>query len=471
MKDLRGYLQTLKEKMPGDLVTIKKEVNPKFELCGVLRKFQEKNMFPAVYFEKVSGTQVPVVSNIMASRERQALALDTTPDALSQEYARRQDDLKDPILVDDAPVKQNKMLGEEVDFSKFPNITHCEDDGGPYISSGLSIIKNPDTGITNMGIYRLQIKGKNKLCISTGKYAHGDHIMRAAEAKNKPLDIAIMIGHHPLVYLASQFRGAMEISEQRVAGGLLKEPLRVVKGETVDIDVPADAEIIIEGQIPPGVWEEEGPFGEYTWYMSSFGDTARIINITAITYRDNAIYQDLFSAHPEHNLTGLVGREATVYKKVKASIPTLKAVTLPFSGTCRHTVYLSITKEYHGLGKNAGLAALTADPFIKLAIVVDDDIDIYNEAEVMWAVATKVQPDKDVIIIPDMYLMELDPSAYSVTGRTERGYMNARWLIDATKPDGMPFPPRGDVPEDVWKDMNLDEYLQIMELVGVGKTI
>ncbi len=469
MKDLRGFLQDLRENMPDELATIKKEVNPEFELCGVLRKFQEKNMFPAVYFEKVTGTEVPVVSNIMASRVRQAFALDTTPDALSQEYARRQENLKEPVLVDDAPVKQNKMLGDEVDFSKFPNITHCDGDGGPYISSGVSIIKDPESGITNMGIYRLQIKGKNKLGMSTGKYAHGDHIMRAAEAKNEPLDVAVMIGHHPLVYLASQFRGPMEVSELKVAGGLLEEPLRVVKGETVDIDVPADAEIIIEGKIPPGVWEDEGPFGEYTWYMSTFGDIARIIDITAITYRDNPIYQDLFSAHPEHNLMGLVGREATVYQKVKAAIPTLKAVTLPFSGCCRHTVYLSIKKEYDGLGKNAGLAALTADPFMKLAIVVDDDIDIYNEAEVMWAVTTRVQPDKDVIIIPDMHLMELDPSAYSATARTERGAMNARWLIDATKPDGMPFPRRADVPEDVWKNINLDEYLQPRELVGAGR--
>lgn len=459
MKDLREFLKELKEKMPDELVTVKKEVDPKYELCGVLRKFQEKNMFPAAYFEKVSGTQVPVVSNIMASRARQALALETTPDALSQEYAKRQDNLQDPVLVDDAPVKQNKMIGEEVDFSKFPNITHCEGDGGPYISSGITMLKDPETGITNWGIYRLQIKEKNKICISTGKYAHGDHIMRAAEEKNKPLEVAVMIGHHPLVYLTSQFRGGMDISEQQVAGGLLKEPLRVVKGETIDINVPADAEIIIEGEIPPGVWEDEGPFGEYTWYMSTFGDTARIINIKAITYRDNPIYQDLFSAHPEHNLTGLVGREATVFRKVKAAIPTLKAVTLPFSSCCRHAVYLSIKKEFDGLGKNAGLAALTADPFIKLAIVVDDDIDVYNEAEVMWAVTTRVQPDRDVICIPDMYMMELDPSAHSATGATERGYMNGKWLIDATKPDGLPFQTRADVPANVWKNMNLDDYL------------
>jgi 2,5-furandicarboxylate decarboxylase 1 len=457
-KDLREYLQVLKQKLPGDLVTIKKEVDPKFELCGVIRKFQEKNMFPAVYFEKVANTQVPALSNLMASRERLALAFDTSADMLSQEYLKRQDNLRDPIMVEDAPVKQNKMIGDEVDLSKFPNITHCELDGGPYVSSGISIIKDPDTGITNMGIYRLQIKGKNKLGFWPGEYAHGAYIARAAEAKNQPLDVAIMIGHHPLVYMASQFRGSMEISEQRVAGGLLGEPLHVVKGETVDIDVPADAEIIIEGRIPPGVREDEGPFGEYTWYMGN-SERTRIIEITAITYRNNPIYQDLFSAHPEHNLTGLVGREAMIFKKVKESIPSLKAVTLPFSGTCRHAVYLSIKKEFDGLGKNAALAALAADPFMKLAIVVDDDVNVYNEAEVMWAVATRIQPDRDVVIIPDTYVCELDPSSYSIAGREVRGYMNSKWFIDATKPYGLPFQVKAEVPENIWKDMNLEEYL------------
>jgi 2,5-furandicarboxylate decarboxylase 1 len=459
MKDLRSFLQDVREKMPGDLVTVKKEVSPDQELCGVLRKLQEKNLFPAVYFEKVTGTKVPVVSNVLASRTRLALALETSPGNLSLEYAKREDDLKDPVHVTDAPVKQNKMVGDEVDFSKFPNIIHCNGDGGAYIASGVCLLKDPDTGITNAGMYRLQVKAKNKLGLNTLQSTHGDLILRKAEARKKSLGIAIVIGHHPLVYLASQYRGPLETSELRVAGGLMGEPLRVVSGETVDMDVPADSEIVIEGQVPPGVWESEGPFGEYTWYMSGV-DPARVINITAITYRDNPIYQDLFSAHPEHSLTGLVGREAIVYKRVKAAIPTLKALTLPFSGCCRHTVYLSISKEYDGLGKNAGLAALNADPYMKMAIVVDDDIDVFNEAEVMWAATTRVQPDKDVICIPETYLGGSDPSSYSPKSRTEAGHLNARWLIDATTPDGMKLPPRSEVSEDVWKKINLDDYIK-----------
>jgi len=459
-KSLRSFLEEVKQKAPHNLVTIKKEVDPKFELTGVLRKMQEKGMFPITFFEKVKGTDLPVVVNIQANRESIALALETTTDRLSIEYGSRQDTLLDPVLVDeaDAPVKQMKMIGDEVDMTKLPNITHCELDGGPYISSGLSIMKNPETGISNMGIYRHQIKSPNKLGIDIGEYAHGAHIARAAEAKNRPQECAIVIGHHPLLVLASQYRGPMEVSELSVAGGLLGEPLRVVKCDTIDLEVPADAEIVIEGEILPNVREHEGPFGEYTWYMGGSGPS-RVFHIKAITYRKDAIYQDLFSAHPEHNLTGLVGREAMIFKKVKASIPTLKAVTLPFSGTCRHAVYVSIKKEFDGLGRNAGLAALAADPFMKLCIVVDDDIDIYDEAEVMWAVATRTQPARDVIIIPEAYVCELDPSAYSIQGRHTRGYMNDKWIIDATKPFGLPFQERAEVPDDVWKNIDLDDYL------------
>ncbi len=458
-KSLRSFLEEVRQKAPDNLVTIKKEVDPKFELTGVLRKMQEKGMYPITLFENVKGTDIPVVVNIQANRESIALALETTSDRLTIEYGNRQDNLIDPVLVDeaDAPVKQMKMIGDEVDLSKFPNITHCELDGGPYISSGLSIMKDPKTGVSNMGIYRHQIKSPTKLGIDIGEYAHGAQIARAAEAENRVQECAIVIGHHPLLVLASQYRGPMEISELQVAGGLLGEPLRLVKCETIDLEVPADAEIVIEGEILPGVREHEGPFGEYTWYMGGSGPS-RVFNIKAITYRKDAIYQDLFSAHPEHNLTGLVGREAMIFKKVKASIPTLKAISLPFSGTCRHTVYVSIKKEFDGLGRNAALAALAADPFMKLCIVVDEDIDIHNESEVMWAVATRTQPARDVIIIPEAYVCELDPSAYSIEGRHTRGYMNDKWIIDATKPFGLPFQERAEVPDEVWRNINLDDY-------------
>lgn len=457
-KDLRSFLTEL-ESYPGELFRVKRTVDPKFELTGVLRKLEEKGAYPALLFEEVRGTHMPVLSNTLASRRRLAIALETDPNQLTIEYVKRQGDLKPVIQAEKAPVKEVRMKGTDVDLQRLPNITHCGGDGGPYISSGLVVMKDPESGTYNVGIYRIQIKGKNRLGIYPGAYSHGMQIIRANERAKRPTEVAIMIGHHPVVYMASQFRGAFEVSELEVAGGLLGEPLRVTKAETVDLDVPADAEIVIEGIIPPGVREEEGPFGEYTWYMGN-KEITPVIEVSAITHRNDAIYYDINSAHPEHNLTGLLAREAMLYTRIKAVVPTLKAVTLPFSGTCRHTAYISIRKEYDGLGKNTALAALAADPFMKLAIVVDEDIDVFNEAEVMWAVCTRVQPDRDVFTIPDAYVCELDPSAYSIKGRTERGYMNAKWAIDATKPVDLPFQERADVPEEVWKNIKLEDYLE-----------
>lgn len=457
-KDLRSFLAGL-ESYPGELFRVKRSVDPRLELTGVLRKLQEKGAFPALLFEEVKGTHMPVLSNTLASRSRLAIALEADPGQLTMEYAKRQGDLMPVIQVEKAPVKEVRMKGTDVDLQKLPNITHCGGDGGPYISSGVVIMKDPGTGKYNAGIYRIQIKGRNRLGIWPGAYSHGMQIIRANEREGRPTEVAIMIGHHPAVYMASQFRGPFEVDELEVAGGLVGEPLRVTRGETIDLNVPADAEIVIEGIIPPNVREAEGPFGEYTWYMGN-EEITPVIEVSAITHRKDAIYYDINSAHPEHNLTGLLAREAMLYTRVKAVVPTVKAVTLPFSGTCRHTAYISIRKEYDGLGKNTALAALAADPFMKLVIVVDDDIDVFNEAEVMWAVCTRVQADRDVFIVPDAYVCELDPSAYSIKGRAERGSINAKWAIDATKPVDLPFQARADVPEAIWKNMRLEDYLE-----------
>lgn len=457
-KDLRSYLGDLRQRRPGDWTVVNREVDPDLELTAVLRKLQQDNRFPVVLFRRVKGTAMPVLANTLASRERLALALDTATTELTREYVRRVTRRVPVTRRENAPVQEVVKAGADADLYELPHIVHCGNDGGPYISSGLCIVKDPDTGIHNMGIYRLQIKGRNKLGIYPGHHSHAAHILLKKETKGEPLEIAIAIGHHPAVYMAAQYRGSLDDDEFEVAGALLGEPLEVTTARTVDLLVPAAAEIVIEGRVLPGVREEEGPFGEYTWYL---GDKVLnpVIEVTAVTRRRDPYFFDIFSAHPEHNLCGLVGHEALLYRKLKESIPTVTNVCVPFSGTCRHSVYVSIKKEYDGLGRNAALTALAAHPFIKLAIIVDDDIDVFNEAEVMWAVVTRVQADRDVFVIPDSYVCELDPSAYDIKDRTARGGLNAKWAIDATKPVGIRFLPRADVPESRWKDIDLSQYI------------
>ena len=250
----------------------------------------------------------------------------------------------------------------------------------------------------------------------------------------------------------------MDTSELEVMGGLLGEALEVVDAETVDIPVPAFAEIAIEGYLDPANETGAGPFAEFTGYYGPSKDPVGLMNITAVTMRDDAIYHDLDPAHQEHNLAGALTLESTVYENVRHLVPTVTGIYLPVSGSCRFTVYISIKKRVPGEGKSAGLAALSANNNIKIAIVVDDDIDIYDEQRVLWAIATTFEADRDLAIIPNMMGSHLNPAAYGEV-RTESGPMNTKVIIDATRPATLPFEEPIKPPEKTWNKIKLEDYL------------
>jgi 2,5-furandicarboxylate decarboxylase 1 len=431
-KDLRTFIEQVQQRHPSSYLTTDVVVDPRYELTGVLRKLQDEGRFPMVMFENVKGCELPVLGNALGHRDRLALLFDTDSKGLAAAYERKQGQQIPPVVVENGPVKEIVQTGDDIDVTKIATIVHCDGDGGEhgeYISSGVTVVKDGDTGVYNAGIYRIQVIGPRELRLDPGQYSHIWHLHHREEERGKPLEIAIVIGHYPTLYMASQFRGSLNDDEIHVAGGLAGEPMRMVPAETLDLMVPADAEIVIEGRMLPHVRQPEGPFG-----------------------------QDVFNAHPEHNLIGMVGREAGILSKVRAIAPSVQAVSMPFSACCRFAAYVSIKKEYDGQARNVALTALGADPFVKLCVVVDDDIDPYDETRVMWAVATRVRADKDVIVIPEAYTCELDPTAYSIDDPTKSGALNAKWIIDATKPVGLPFQVVADVPEAVWRNVNLDQF-------------
>jgi 2,5-furandicarboxylate decarboxylase 1 len=456
-KDLRTFIAQVEERHPQSFLKTSKEVDPNLELTGVLRKFQDQGQFPMVLFENVKGCDVPVLGNALGHRDRLALLFDTDSRGLAHAYDERQGTLIKPERVETGPVQEVVLTGDDVDVTRIANIVHCGEDGGEYISSGVTVAQDPDNGAYNAGIYRIQVIGPKELRLDPGAYSHIWHMHHKQEQRDEPLEVAIVIGHYPTLYMASQYRGPLEVDEIEVAGGLAGEPMRMTRSATLGIDVPADAEIVIEGKLLPRVRKWEGPFGEFSWYLGPAHDTL-VVEVTAITRRRDAIYQDVFNAHPEHNLIGMVGREANLLSKVRAVVPSVRAVSMPFSACCRFACYVSIGKEYDGQARNAALTALGADPFVKLCVVVDDDIDPYDEMRVMWAVATRVRADKDVIVIPEAYTCELDPTAYSIEDDTRNGALNAKWMIDATKPVGLPFQQTVDVPEEVWRNVKLEEF-------------
>jgi 2,5-furandicarboxylate decarboxylase 1 len=457
-KDLRSFLSRLEERCPEELVRVKREVDPVYELPAVVRKLQAERRYPAVLFDKVKGSELRAISNVLGSTRLLAEALETTVDNLTQTYIDREDARIPVEEVTDAPVQEVVITGDQIDLSTIPIVTNCEKDSGAFISAGITTVRDPDSGHHNSGVYREMVHSRNELGMSYEKHTHIGRIHRRVEARGEALEAITWVGHHPACLLGSQSKIQFGEDEYEVMGGLLQEPLRVVKGKTVDVMVPADAELVIEGRILPGPRLPEGPYGEFTWYYG-LERPSPVLEVTAITHRSDAIFHHLFAAHPEHNLTGRLGREAVLYKRVKASVPSVQAVHMPMSGICRFTAYVKISKEYDGEGKLAALAALASDPFVKLAIVVDDDIDIYNDAEVLWAIATRTQPDRATFFVQDAAVSRLDPASYSIWSRWEKDTMNTKWAIDATMPVEAPFEERADVPRQLWENLDLAAYL------------
>jgi 2,5-furandicarboxylate decarboxylase 1 len=272
------------------------------------------------------------------------------------------------------------------------------------------------------------------------------------------MEVVIIIGHHPAITIGACSTGDINDNELELIGGLLGEPLQVTPAETVDIPVPARAEIAIEGVIDPRNMGTDGPFGEFTHYYGP-ETSCYIIKVTAITMRRDAIYHDLDNAHREHNFCSLLPNESHTFDVIKRAVPTVQAVHLPWTGLCEFHMYASIKKRLQGEGKFAGLAAITANAEAKLAVVVDEDVDVYDEEDVLWAITTRVQADQDVTIIPWVSGADLDPSCYDET-RIKRGAMTTKMIIDATKPVGAPFAPRITPPKALWDSMKLDDYLK-----------
>jgi 2,5-furandicarboxylate decarboxylase 1 len=466
-KDLRQFLQVIREAGSDYYMEVKKSLKPELEPFILQQKLLRENRNPVIYCPKIEGSKIPLVTNLMGSYDLLGLALDMDPKKLdkaeiSQEFRRRVANAKATKIIpaSQAPVKEVILKGSDVDLSLLPITQHHELDSGKYIIIGFLICKDPDTGIPNAGVFRHEVKGKDRLGADLAPAHHSAYIAGRYAALGKPMEVAIAIGHHPAVVIAACAEGDVDMNEMEIAGGLLGEPLEVTPAETVDLHVPARAEIVVEGVIdrPVDGTVTDGPFAEYTWYYGRGNQPAFLMRVTAITMRKDAIYHDLDPAHPEHNLAEALGAECSIYDAVKKVVPSVKAVHLPVSGVLYHA-YVSIKKRVQGEGKLAGLAALAGHTWTTMAVVVDEDVNVFDEADVMWAVATRAVADRDVSIISNATGQRLNPSAHDET-QLGRGYMVSKMIIDATKSVDLPFATRITPNQRLWNSMQLDDYFK-----------
>ena len=262
-KDLRSFIAELEAKSPEEIARVNKPLSPRYEISALLTHLEKIKRFPLLFFEKVKGSDAPVVINAQASRRLMAIALDGKPEELARKFGERQSKPIPPVEVTEAPVQEVTKLGDEVDLTEVPMLTHYDVNAAPYITAGVVVAADPDIGVRNTSYNRLMMAGKRELRIFMAIGRHLWTLHNKFERRDQPLPIAIVIGVHPLFSLGAQALTPADEDEYAVIGGMMNEPLRLVKAKTVPILVPADAEMIIEGKMLPHVRRTEGPFGEF----------------------------------------------------------------------------------------------------------------------------------------------------------------------------------------------------------------
>jgi UbiD family decarboxylase len=402
------------------------------EIMALVLEYERRRRWPVLLFERVRGHDIPVVANVVASRQALAFALGVAPADLAREYARRLTDRVKPVVLAEAPFHERVERGADVDVTALPIPRYFPGDAGRYLTAGLLVARDPDTGVETEGYHRFQVKGRDRLGVSLHSRRRMFEYQRRAEARGEPLPCAIVLGLHPLVAMGSLAYPPAEVGKFEVVGGLFGEPLEVAPCRTIDLHVPAQAEIVIEGEILPGVREPEGPFGEFTGYFSR-RSTEHVFAVTAIARRARPWFQSIGSGRAGDHITtlGLV-REAEIGNALARAIPNVTAVHVPLSGTSSFIAYVAIKQGRPGEAKHVIPIVLGVDHYVKLVIVVDDDIDVFDESEVLWAVATRMQADRDLVVVGGSLGALLDPSA------DDRG-VTAKLGIDATRPFGQPF--------------------------------
>ena len=432
--DLRRWLQHLQES--GRLAVAQEGAHLKHELAAIAKRLDGKQ---AVYFPHPGGYDMPVISGFMSSRAWIAEAIGVDQSALLATFSQAATS-PTPWQEVSGTAPCQEVIHDEPDLLvSLPIPVHSEHDNGAYITAGMVIARNPDTGVQNVSINRIQIHGKDRmgiLMLPRHLYA----FFHKAKARGEDLPIAVVIGADPLTLLSSQAISPIDRDELEVAGTLRGAPLPVVKCQTNDVRVPADAEIIIEGRILHDTMEPEGPFGEFPRYYSA-KENREVIVVDRITHRHNALYHTIVPAEMEHLLLGSIPREATLLSYLKGSHPNVLDVHLAIGGVGRYHLYVKMRKTHEGQPKNVILCAFGAHYDIKQVIVVDEDVDVHTPQQVEWAVATRFQADRDLVVISGAQGSVLDPST-TVVGNgvvqadadPQRQGISAKMGMDATRP-------------------------------------
>ena len=459
-RDLRSFLTQYEASHPELVLRLRKEIRANQEVTALVMKLEKEEKYPVVIAENIltcSGNKssFPLITNLLASRSRCAEAIGSTFRTVHLDFYKmsRQSPLQPQVLSRaEAPVKQVVKVGRDVDLTQSPALYHHYMDPGPYFTAGFLTTYDPDSGIDNCALQRGWIYDKRTVRFYPYTVSHNWLNLRKNRDRGQPTRLAYWVGHHPATCVAAQSRLGYPQSHFAAMGGVLGEALRVVPSETLGDDflVPADAEVVVEGVVKSYDQYPEGPFGEYGGYIGPQVPNPQF-EVTAITHRKDAYWHDILVGHPDNQVMGGFAMEAAVYETVKQRIPSLVNVYIPLSGTCRFHAYLQLENPWRGDAREAIMSALTVDFRLKHAFVFDTDIDIFDERQVLFAIATRSQWDRDVMIFPNVKNSIIDPSATYDTG--------AKGGIDCTKPVGEAFSELNTVDMEIMDSIQISDYV------------
>ncbi|MGW2648677.1 non-oxidative vanillic acid decarboxylases subunit C [Streptomyces sp. NPDC001393] len=437
--DLRSFLDRLEKE--GQLLRITDEVLPEPDLAAAANATGRiGENAPALYFDNVKGfTDARIALNVHGSWANHALALglprNTPVKEQVEEFARRWDAFPvAPERREDAPWRENTREGEDIDlFSVLPLFRLNDGDGGFYLDKAAVVSRDPedpdDFGKQNVGTYRIQVIGRDRLAFQPVPMHDVAQHLRKAEERGEDLPIAIALGNDPVMAIVAGMPMAYDQSEYEMAGALRGAPAPIATAPLTGFDVPWGSEVVIEGVIESRKRQIEGPFGEFTGHYSG-GRRMPVIRVDRVSYRTNPIFESLYLGMPWTECDYLVGPNTCVplLKQLRAEFPEVQAVNAMY--THGLMVIISTAKRYGGFAKAVGMRAMTTPHglgYVAQVILVDEDVDPFNLPQVMWAMSAKVNPKDDVVVIPNLSVLELAPAAQPVG-------ITSKMIIDATTP-------------------------------------
>ncbi len=410
-------MSRLIDEIDDEIIVIDDEVSCEYEITSILKKHPHDTLV----FTNVKDCDMNIISGICNTRDKIAKSIGTSVDGITENIIGATNN-PTPVSV----VKNFDEVfahSEDADLSKLPILKHYPKDKGKYITAGIVIARDPDSGMVNASIHRMLVHNDKELGIRIVPRQLYTYYKRAEEL-GKPLEVAIAIGLSPSTLLASTTSIPISENELEVANTFKNGDLSLVKCESVDIEAP-ECEILLEGKILPNERRSEGPFVDLTDTYDKIRDEP-VISLTRMHYKDSPYYHAILPAGNEHKLLQGLPQEPRIYNSVKNTLPTVRNVVLTEGGCCWLHAVVSIKKQTEGDAKNVMMAALSAHPSLKHCVIVDEDINIFDPVDVEYAIATRVKGDDDIFIIPKARGSSLDPVAEIDGTTTKIG-------VDATK--------------------------------------